>query len=189
MTVVIDKTKDDSRVRFLTRAANNNVSERLSVRQPPYLLRHARKLGIVGLPDQRPTSADDPGAFFGDNVCAALDLAESVRRTHGYSRHRSDNVTSGFADSRGQIFAAHRRVRRRFWALVGINSIFWRVPPRRRSPPENEGRMTITPRCSAQDAGRGFEALGRRVPFVEQHDLHVGAHARAGFVFVDGGDV
>src|SRR6516165_7656048 len=40
----------------------------------------------------------------------------------------------------------------------------------------------------AQNAGGAFEALGRGVPFVEEHDLHVRAHARAGRMLGDVGN-
>jgi hypothetical protein len=43
-------------------AANNNVSERYL--SASFLI----NLGGIGLPDVRPTSAHDPGAFFGDNA-------------------------------------------------------------------------------------------------------------------------
>jgi hypothetical protein len=36
-----------------------------------------------------------------------------------------------------------------------------------------------------QDPRRAFQPIGRRVPFVEEHDFHVGADAGAGFVLVD----
>jgi hypothetical protein len=58
-------------VRLLTRAANKKRLRTLYVRQFPDQLPHARKLGVVGLPDVRPTSAHDPSAFFGDNACAS----------------------------------------------------------------------------------------------------------------------
>jgi hypothetical protein len=39
-----------------------------------------------------------------------------------------------------------------------------------------------------QNAGRALEPLLRRFPFVEEHDFHIRAHARAGLVLADIGD-
>ena len=66
------------------------------------------------------------------------------------------------------------------------------LPPR--AP---HGTESTSPRLGAplrdpgqrpQNSGGAFEARGGRFPFVEEHDLHVGAHARALGVLGDIGD-